>query len=228
MSPQKISKLSYRWQCRIYLIGCLLCVGVLGTLGLWIYFQTPDPTPDTWVAETIPLEEERAGYSGGSAHIAPGFPSNGELHNEGTRPSDTTRDALGAVPTPGASLKRPAQSEQAQAIASASPKPRLANREADTPTPTSEVQAAHFESGLGVITITALMPGARIDVADHVITKAPTTLQVPWPANYTLAVQVDEATVYETRIHLSAENNSFSFAVNAVADPALDPVAGID
>ena len=70
---------------------------------------------------------------------------------------------------------------------------------------------------MGEITIVALMPGARVDVADYVVTEAPTTLRVPWPANYEMAVHMGDSTVYATRLHLSAENNMISFGVGAEA-----------
>ena len=225
-------------------MGFLLCVCMLAALGLWIVFLTPaNPTPDAWLTETPPFDEERAGYSGGRARIAPGFTSNGEPHNEEVQQLDTpasdevdllqlasssvglqperTADAIDSeqmVVTP------QTQALATQATPSSSPKPGLANRSADVSLlpPTSHEQPALPESGMGEITITALMPGARVDVADYVITEAPITLRVPWPAKYTVAVHVDEATVYETQVHLSAENNRLSFAVDAV-----DPESGV-
>ncbi len=223
-SPLK-TPLPFRWRRRLYLIGSLLCVCMLAALGLWIFFlMPPETTPDGWLAETAPLEDERAGYSGSRAHIAPAFPSNGTPHNEGSRPSENTVDTLVSEPAAVAPATRPQRAPAPPAVASASPEPARARQAARTPVPPSDAQARPVlaESGMAEITITALMPGARVNVADYVVTEAPTTLRVPWPANYTMAVHVDEATVYETKLYLSAENNRVSFAVNFETAPVAD------
>ena len=234
MRPQKNTNLPYLWQQRLYLMGFLLCVCMLAALGLWIVFLTPaNPTPDAWLTETPLFDEERAGYSGGRARIAPGFTSNGQPHNEGTQRIDTPAgidgerspsvDSEPAVVAPPNTLALRLESLAAQSAPLMPSKPARTNgaTAVPAPPPASQAQPVHSESGMGEITITALMPGARVNVANHVVTKAPTTLHVPWPANYTVAVHVDEATVYETQVHLSAENNRLSFAVDAV-DPESD------
>ena len=227
MNPPKKPSLPYRWKRRAYLLGCLLCVCMLSALGLWIFFLIPDDTPDIWPTETAPLAEERTGYSGGHARTAPSFPSNGEPHNEGMPQRDALISDQAEPPQiASAAWIKPKRARDARdsnatlaaplnTLASAT----LSNTEVP-PRPIPVKPAAMPESGLGEITILALAPGAHVNVADHVVTEAPTTVRVPWPANYTVAFHVDEAKVYETQVHLSAENNKLSLA--------LDPGVGID
>lgn len=226
---------------RLYLMGFLICL--LGVVGIGILFLMPDATLEGWLMQTEPdpIVEEWTGDAGSLPPAASGSASNGASHNESVKSSATLPRAVGEDPASIASAAQGAPPERpVEAPASGSadpvspslasrvetpaapsaagplPKPGFAKRTAVPVSPSAmPVQRTVPESGVGEITILALPPGVHVGVADHVITEAPTTLRVPWPADYEMAVHVGDSTIYATRLYLSAENHAISFAVGA-------------
>ncbi len=70
------------------------------------------------------------------------------------------------------------------------------------------------KSGRGEITIVSLMPEAYVEVDDVIVTEAPTTIEVPWPASYEVSFHVGDSEIYATHVQLSAENHAVSFSVD--------------
>lgn len=200
MSPQETIERANRWPRRIYFLGLGLCL--LGVVGLGVLLLAPEATLEAWLTESVSPREAFEGRAGSSARLSPDTSILGVPHNES---AEWGEESAQREPTPfvDAARKTPPSARQAPA-----PPATLAAAE---PVAAGAVVP---EQGMGEITIVALMPGAHVAVADQVITSAPTTLRVPWPANYEVAVRLGEETVYETRVRLTAENNKLSLAVD--------------
>lgn len=74
------------------------------------------------------------------------------------------------------------------------------------PSPSSDFQ-------LGEITIDSMPDGTSVFIDRTQITKAPTTLLVPWPASYEVTVRSGSEDVFSTRLTLTADNHDISFKV---------------
>ena len=234
---------------RLYLIGFLLCM--LGVVGIGILFLMPNATLDGWLLQTEPdsIAEEWTGDAGSLPRTATGSVSNGASHNDSIKPpaslpraADDNPASIAAAPqvlperpadapTPDLAVAERVEVPAAQPAARTSPKPASANPAAVPVTvPAMPAQQAVAESGVGEITILAIPPGVYVGVADQVVTQAPATVRVPWPADYEVTVKVGESTIYATRLYLSAENHEISFSVGAettlaAANSTIDLVA---
>ena len=235
MRSKKITNLPYPWQRRIYFIGFLVCV--LALVGVGILSLTSENVPEAWLTQGLPFDEEHSGAAGSRVRPAPDVSSKEAMHNEREQRLDAGTPADEAEPpsvasvsaSPAAAGSVPARPDAPNAPASQADalsqqaaygppsKPGPARRaavESDAPR-RPRVTPGAPETGVGEITILALDPGVRVNVAEYVVTEAPTTLRVPWPAHYEVAFQMGDTTVYETQVLLTAENNRFSLAVNA-------------
>ncbi len=207
---------------RLYLMGFLVCM--LAVVGVGILFLMPDATLEDWLTQTEPVEEEWTGDAGSLPRAASGSASNGASHNDSAKtPASRLRPpaeepASIASASPDTTPQRPASSVPSDALAAQTETPAAQSAPRTSSTPDPAIAAARQpvpESGVGEITILSMPPGMHVGVADQVLTQAPATVRVPWPADYEVAVHVGDSTIYATRLYLSAENHAVSFSVGA-------------